>query len=119
MSFPPFKQIASVSYSELLKLITQRKVESLELIPARREVEVIFKDGRKQKVAIFANDQQILRTAEAADTPLTVKDIRQEQALAGMAGNLALILIVVVGLIFLFRRSSQVANRAMGFGRSQ
>lgn len=119
VSFPPFKQLASVSYSELLKLITQRKVESLELIPARREVEVIFKDGRKQKVAIFANDQQILRTAEAADTPLTVKDIRQEQALAGMAGNLALILIVVVGLIFLFRRSSQVANRAMGFGRSQ
>ena len=74
---------------------------------------VVFKDGHQEKVAIFDNYQQILRVAEAADTSLTVKDIRQEQAVAGMAGNLVLILMVVVGLTFLFRRSAQVANRSM------
>ena len=48
-----------------------------------------------------------------------MKDIRQEQAMAGLLGNVGLILIVVVGLTFLLRRSAQVANRALGFGRSQ
>ena len=119
VSFAPFKQKPTISYSQLLNQIKEKKVKSLELIPARREVVVVFKDGHQEKVAIFDNYQQILRVAEAADTSLTVKDIRQEQAFAGMAGNLVLILMVVVGLTFLFRRSAQVANRAMGFGRSQ
>jgi len=48
-----------------------------------------------------------------------VRDICQDQALAGMAGNLALIVLIVVGLSLLLRRSAQVANRALGFGRSQ
>ena len=78
-----------------------------------------YADGRKATVSILANDQQVLRTAESAGVPLTVKDIRGEQALAGLAGNLGLILVIVIGLSFLLRRSAQVANRAMGFSRSQ
>jgi len=88
-------------------------------VPSRREVQARYADGRRVTVPILANDQQILRTAEAADVPLSVKDIRRDQALAGLAGNLALILLVVIGLSFLLRRSAQVANRAMGFARSQ
>ena len=89
------------------------------MVPARREVIVTYPDGRRTTVSILANDQQILRTAEAAGTPLRVKDVRQEQALAGLAGNLALIVLIVVGLSLLLRRSAQVANKAMGFGRTQ
>jgi cell division protease FtsH len=80
---------------------------------------VEYEDGRNATVSILANDQQILRTAESAGVPLTVKDVRQEQALAGLAGNLALIALIVVGLSFLLRRSAKAANKAMGFGRSQ
>ena len=119
MSLPFFNQIFSISYSQLLNQITEKKVKSLELIPARREVEVLYKDGSNEKVSVFANNQQILRTAEAADTPLTVKDIRKEQELVGWVVNISLLLMLIIGLTFLFRRSSQVANRAMGFGRSQ
>jgi len=107
------------TYSELLSQIKAGKVKDLQLVPARREVIVHYPDGRSTTVPIFANDQQVLRTAEAAGIPLTVKDVRQEQALAGLAGNLALIALIVVGLSLLLRRSAQVANRAMGFGRSQ
>jgi cell division protease FtsH len=119
VSLPFFNQIFSISYSQLLNEITEKKVKSLELIPARREVEVLYKDGSNEKVSVFANNQQILRTAEAADTPLTVKDIRKEQELVGWVVNISLLLMLIIGLTFLFRRSSQVANRAMGFGRSQ
>ena len=106
-------------YSELLRQIKGGEVKDLTLIPQRREVLVHYADGRKATVSILANDQQVLRTAESAGVPLTVKDIRGEQALAGLAGNLGLVLVIVIGLSFLLRRSAQVANRAMGFSRSQ
>ena len=108
-----------ISYSALINQIEQGKVTSLELVPARREVRVTFPDGRKETVSIFVNDQQILRAAEVSATPLTVRDIRGEEAMAGLLGNLALVLLLLVGLTFLLRRSAQVANRALGFGRSQ
>ena len=117
--FSRFRSEPPPSYSALLKQITSGKVKELQLVPARREVIVTYPDGRRTTVAILANDQQILRTAEAAGTPLRVKDVRQEQALAGLAGNLALIVLIVVGLSLLLRRSAQVANKAMGFGRTQ
>lgn len=103
----------------MLRQISDGKVKELVLVPARREVLVRYTDGRKATVPILINDQQVLRTAESAGVPLTVKDIRGDQAMAGLVGNVALILIVVLGLSFLLRRSAQVANRAMGFGRSQ
>ena len=106
-------------YSELLRQIKGGEVKDLTLIPQRREVLVHYADGRKATVSILANDQQVLRTAESAGVPLTVKDIRGEQALAGLAGNLGLVLVIVIGLSFLLRRTAQVANRAMGFSRSQ
>ncbi|QNI42304.1 ATP-dependent zinc metalloprotease FtsH [Synechococcus sp. A15-28] len=109
----------SVSYSSLLDKIRSGEVSSLELVPARREVRVTYPDGSQSTVSIFANDQQILRAAEASATPLTVRDIRSEQAMAGLLGNLGLVLLLVVGLSFLLRRSAQMANRALGFGRSQ
>jgi len=117
--FARFESDPPPSYSELLTQISAGKVKDLQLVPARREVIVEYDDGRNATVSTLANDQQILRTAEAAGVPLTVKDVRQEQALAGLAGNVALIALIVVGLSFLLRRSAKAANKAMGFGRSQ
>ena len=112
-------RVEAPSYSTLLKEIEQGKVKSLELVPNRREVKAVYRDGRTVTVPVFANDQQILRTAEESGTPLEVIDTRQEQAMAGLFSNFALILLIIVGLSFLLRRSAQVANRALGFGRSQ
>ena len=93
----------SVSYSSLLEQIRNGEVSALELVPARREVRVTYPDGLQSTVSIFVNDQQILRAAEASATPLTVRDIRGEQAMAGLLGNLGLVLLLVVGLSFLLR----------------
>ena len=116
---PFVSQPSDLSYSQLLEQIRSGDIASLELVPARREVVAIFPDGTRRTVGIFLNDQQILRAAESSATPLTVEDIRQEQAMAGLLGNIGLVLIVVIGLSFLLRRSAQVANKALGFARSQ
>ncbi|WP_115126189.1 ATP-dependent zinc metalloprotease FtsH [Synechococcus sp. GEYO] len=117
--FALFQRQPDVSYSTLLKDISSGSVKELVLVPARRQVIVTYRDGKQITVSVLANDQQILRVAEASGTPLNVKDVRQEQALAGLAGNVALIVLIVVGLSLLLRRSAQAANKAMGFGRTQ
>jgi cell division protease FtsH len=117
--FGLFRKEPDVSYSTLLREISSGSVKELVLVPGRRQVIVTYPDGKQVTVPVLANDQQILRVAEASGTPLNVKDVRQEQAMAGLAGNLALIVLIVVGLSLLLRRSAQAANKAMGFGRSQ
>ena len=109
----------TVSYSTLLRDIDAKAIKQLDLVPGRREVRVQYNDGRRVTVPVFANDNQILRVAESSGTPLTVVDIRREQAGRELAGTLMLVLLVVVGLSLLLKRSAQLANRALGFGRSQ
>ena len=114
-----WKREESVSYSTLLRDIDNKKIKQLDLVPARRGVRVVYDDGRKVSVPIFPNDDRILRAAESSDTPLTVVDGRREQAKQDLAGTLLVVLLVVIGLSLLLRRSAQMANRALGFGRSK
>tara|TARA_B100001057_G_scaffold293830_1_gene293912 strand:+ start:520 stop:2457 length:1938 start_codon:yes stop_codon:yes gene_type:complete len=114
-----WRQEKAVSYSTLLKDIDARKIKQLELVPAKREVRVQYKDGRRFTVPVFANDNQILRAAESSGTALTVVDVRREQASRELAGTLFMVLLLVIGLSLLLRRSAQMANKALGFGRSQ
>jgi cell division protease FtsH len=107
------------SYSELLKAIRDGKVKELELSLRQREVLVQFQDGKRAQVPVFANDSQLLRTAEEARVPLSVRDDRQEDAMAGLVVNVLLVVLLIGGLTLLIRRSAQVANKAIGFGRSQ
>ncbi|MEB3165254.1 MAG: ATP-dependent zinc metalloprotease FtsH [Cyanobacteriota bacterium] len=110
---------APLSYSQLLEAIDKGAVGSLELSPRQRLVSVQFKDGRSARVAVFSDNQQLLRTAQEARVPLSVRDEQRDDALAGLVGNGLLVLILLLGLGLLLRRSAQVANKAMGFGRSQ
>jgi cell division protease FtsH len=113
------KQGPTLSYSGLLDAIRSGKVQDLVLSPRQREVKVKLRDGNQLTVPVFANDTQLLRTAEAARTPLTVRDDRQDEATVGLISNLLLAALVLGGLALLIRRSAQVANKAIGFGRSQ
>ncbi|MEB3264011.1 MAG: AAA family ATPase, partial [Synechococcus sp.] len=108
-----------MSYSQLLREIEAGKVRELVLSPRQREVRVTLADGRQENVAVFSNDQQLLRTAEQAKVPLTVRDEQREEAAAGLLANVLLVVLLLSGLALLIRRSASVANRAMGFGRSQ
>jgi len=107
------------SYSQMLQAISKGQVKSLELLPRQRAVTVQYTDGRRAEVSVFTENQLLLRTAEQARVPLTVRDERGEEAMAGLVSNGLLVILLLLGLTLLIRRSAQVANRAMGFGRSQ
>ena len=107
------------SYSQMLTEIRQGQVKSLELQPRQRQVSLTYKDGKRVDVPVFSENQLLLRTAEQARVPLTVRDERGEEATAGLITNALLLVLLLAGLGLLIRRSAQVANKAMGFGRSQ
>ena len=107
------------SYSQMLTEIRQGQVKSLELQPRQRQVSVTYRNGKRVEVPVFSENQLLLRTAEQARVPLTVRDERGEEAVAGLLTNALLLILLLAGLGLLIRRSAQVANKAMGFGRSQ
>ncbi|MFM8936657.1 MAG: ATP-dependent zinc metalloprotease FtsH [Vulcanococcus sp.] len=111
------------SYSQLLQQLRQGqgadRIKNLELSMAQRQVSVTYADGRRVEVPVFNNDQVLLRTAQAARIPLSVRDDRKDEATASLVANGLLLLRLRGGLALLIRRSAQVANRAIGFGRSQ
>ena len=107
------------SYSQLLTDIREGRVKDLELSPRQQEVRVEFADGRELRVPVFANDQQLLRTAEQAGVPLSVRDDRADVASAALVSNGLLVLLLLGGLALLLKRSAKVANKALGFGASK
>ena len=106
------------SYSGLLKAIRAGQVKELKLLPRTDQVLVQFKDGSESRVAVFSNDQQILRSAEAARVPLSVSNTNDASS-SGLLLNLFLGILLISLLVLLLKRSASVAQKALGFGRSQ
>ena len=92
------------SYSQLLQQLRAGKVKELVLSPGQREVKVTYADGKRVNVPVFSNDQVLLRTAQDARVPLTVRDERQDQATASLVSNGLLLLLLFGGLALLLRR---------------
>ena len=110
---------AKPSFSQLLKDLKQGKVKELELMPRQRVATVYYFNGRSADVPVFTDNQLLLQTAQEAGTPLTVRDEMRDDAVAGLVSNLLLAALLLTGMALLLRRSAQVANRHLGFGRSQ
>ncbi len=107
------------SYSQLLRQIEAGRIKALELAPRQRLVTATLRDGATVQVPVLPDNQLLLRTAEQARVPLTVRDERRDDAVAALASNVLLVVVVLLGLSLLLRRSAQVANKTLGFGRSQ
>ena len=107
------------SYSNLLKELDSGNIKSLFLYPKRREVDVLFKNGTKEKIPIFYSDQIILEKAATNKVELTIYNNRKDALNANATATLFLFLFFLFGIIFIIRSSSQIATRAFGFGKSK
>ena len=112
------KNSRNVSYSKLFLDIDSGEVQSLVLIPERRQVIVTYVNGEKSTIPIFQNDQKILRAASANKIQLEVKDLKAETAFAGLIANIGVMVILLIGIIYILNRSAKIANKTLGFGRS-
>ena len=107
------------SYSDLLRELDAGKVQSLYFYPRRREIDVIFKNGDKEKIPILYNDQLILEKASENKVELTINNSKKDSSTANSAASLIILFIFIFSFILIFRTTSKIANRAFGFGKSR
>ena len=81
------------SYSDLLKDIDSGNIQSIYLYPRKREMDVLYKNGKKEKVPILYNDQLILEKVSENNVQLTVNNSRKESSAANSFASFGLFII--------------------------
>ncbi len=94
-------------------------IQSIYFYPRRREIDVIFKNGDKEKIPILYNDQLIIEKASDNKVELTINNSKRDSSLANSAASLIFLFIFIFAFIFIFRTTSKLANRTFGFGKSR
>ena len=107
------------SYSDLLLEIDSGNIQSLYFYPRKREVDVLYKSGKKEKIPILYNDQLILEKASENKVDLTINNSRKESSTASSFATVGLFLIFVLALVLILRSTSKLASRALGFGKNK
>ena len=107
------------SYSDLLLDIDSGNIESIYFYPRRREIDVLYKNGKKEKIPILYNDQLILEKATENKVELTINNSRKESSTANSFASLGLFLIFLVAIVLILKSTSNLASRALGFGKNK
>ena len=107
------------SYSNLLLEIDSGNIQSIYFYPRKREIDVLYKNGKKEKIPILYNDQLILEKASDSNVDLTINNSRKESSTANSFASIALFFIFVFAIILILRSTSKLASRALGFGKNR
>ena len=107
------------SYSDLLLDIDSGNIEAIYFYPRRREIDVLYKNGKKEKIPILYNDQLILEKATENKVELTINNSRKESSTANSFASLGLFLIFLVAIVLILKSTSNLASRALGFGKNK
>ena len=107
------------NYSDLLLEIDSGNIQSIYFYPRKREVDVLYKNGTKEKIPILYNDQLILEKASENNVELTVHNGRKESLAANTFTSVGLFVIFVFAIILILRSTSKLASRAFGFTKNK
>ncbi|ABM72138.1 cell division protein FtsH4 [Prochlorococcus marinus str. MIT 9515] len=107
------------SYSDLILELDSGNIESIYFYPRKREIDVLYKNGRKEKVPILYNDQLILEKASENNVDLTINNSRKEYSAANSIASIGLFFIFLIAIVLILRSTSKLASRALGFGKSK
>ena len=107
------------SYSDLLQDIDSGNVQSIYFYPRTREINVSYKNGKKEKIPIFYNDQLILEKATENNVELTINNSRKEYSAANSFVSVGFFLIFIVAIVLILRSTSKLASKALGFGKNK
>ena len=83
------------SYSDLLLELDSGKILSIYFYPRRREIDVLYKDGAKEKIPILYNDQLIIEKSSENNVDLTINNSRKDSSIANSTATFFLLLIFI------------------------
>ena len=107
------------SYSDLLLDIESGNIKSIYFYPRRREIDVLYENGAKEKIPILYNDQLILEKASENKVELTINNSKKESSQANSFASVGLFLIFIIALVLILKSTSKLASRALGFGKNK
>ncbi|MGB3202543.1 MAG: ATP-dependent zinc metalloprotease FtsH [Nodosilinea sp.] len=128
MPLPPAlaqAEAEGLSYGQFLEKIEQGEVAQVDLDETRGIAYVTLdgdpEDADPQQVALFSGERnaELIRRLRANDVDVEIRDSSSNGALAWLATNSLLALILIFGLLMLLRRSASGAGNAMSFGKSK
>ncbi|WP_159788549.1 ATP-dependent zinc metalloprotease FtsH2 [Sodalinema gerasimenkoae] len=117
-----------MSYGRFLDYLDAGRVTSVDLYEGGRtaivEARDLDLDNRLQRLRVDlpANDPQLITRLREANVSLDTHPPRNDGAIWGVLGNLIFPILLIAGLFFLFRRSSNAPGgpgQAMNFGKSK
>ena len=116
-----------MNYGRFLEYIEKGRVTSVDLYDGGQTaiVEATDPDLNKTnrwRVDLPANSPELITKLREADIALDTHPARQDGAIWGILGNLIFPILLIGGLFFLFRRSSNMGGgpgQAMNFGKSR
>ncbi|MGC9505183.1 ATP-dependent zinc metalloprotease FtsH2 [Baaleninema sp.] len=117
-----------MSYGRFLDYLEAGRVTSVDLYEGGRTaiVEAVDRDldnrVQRLRVDLPANDPQLIARLREANVSLDNHPPRNDGAIWGLLGNLVFPILLIAGLFFLFRRSSNAPGgpgQAMNFGKSR
>ncbi|MFO8040274.1 MAG: ATP-dependent zinc metalloprotease FtsH2 [Sodalinema sp.] len=117
-----------MSYGRFLDYLDSGRVTSVDLYEGGRtaivEAQDFDLDNRLQRLRVDlpANDPQLITRLREANVSLDTHPPRNDGAIWGVLGNLIFPILLIAGLFFLFRRSSNAPGgpgQAMNFGKSK
>ena len=116
-------QQPSLTYGELIEKIQSREVSNVEIDPTQQVVRVKLKtpiQGKSEVVVpIFLQNPELIETLRNNKVPFAVQPTADNSAALGFVVNLLLIMVLISGLLMILRRSANVSNQAMNFGKSR
>ena len=107
------------SYTDLLFDIESGNIKSIFFYPRKREIDVLYKNGNKEKIPILYNDQLILEKASENKVELSINNSRKETSQANSFASVGLFLIFILAVVLIFRSTSKLASRALGFSKNK
>jgi cell division protease FtsH len=112
-----------LSYSQLLKKIEAGEVTQVEINPVTHKATVTLKTENNpqttKQVDLFEQNPELFEKARQGAIDLDIKPSKEPLAALVPAINMLLIVLLLVGLIAILRRSAASSGNALNFGKSR
>ena len=113
----------TLTYSQFLEKLESDQVSKVEIDKTTKRASVVLKgqseDEPAKEVALFEQNQDLIRKIRAEDVDFSVKSSIDRSTTVGVLVNLLIILVLLSGLIMIIRRSANASGQALSFGRSK
>jgi cell division protease FtsH len=92
----------------------------VEIDPTREVASVTLKDPTAKviQVPLLRNNRELEQALESHEVEFSYDPSADNSALTGFLLNVLLIVVVITGLILIFRRSANASNQVLNFGKS-